>query len=241
MTAVFQPVSAPVTNWITLSNNANITNSGFYAMDKITGNMVIGGTNQIVVTLLLTNGIFYSGRKTLIIASNAWVTLYAGNRITDGGLGTIHNTSQRASQLIVYGLPTLTSFKLYGNGPFWGLVYAPNANAELKGSSPASGYYGAFVFSNLLCTGNTTFSYDEALGTHLSQLLAGSSLKARLNAISGDCEVEVTGYPGFNYAVESSTNLTDWAAQTTNPAPFTLTESNPADSPQRFYRASFRN
>lgn len=47
----------------------------------------------------------------------------------------------------------------------------------------------------------------------------------------------VTGTPGSNYVIQVSTNLSinNWASIYTNTAPFTFT--NPANSPQSFYRA----
>lgn len=161
MNVAFDDVVLTNNTWISLANNANITNSGAYTMDKITDNMTISGSN---VVLYLPNGIDLNGSTSLTIQTNSYVTMYVGNKIDDGGNGAINNFSQHAPQLIVYGLPSLTSIKLHGNGAFWGAIYAPNARVEFKGAGNSGGFYGALVGYNIDMTGNSTFSYDEALG-----------------------------------------------------------------------------
>jgi choice-of-anchor A domain-containing protein len=160
MNVVFSDVTLPSTNWVSLPSNSNITNSGNYTMNQINGNMTISATN---VTLYLTNGISFSGNKTLNITSNASVTIYAGGSIDDGGNGLINNSSQHPSQLIVWGLPSLTSITLHGNGAFWGAIYAPEAVVNFKGGGNSGGFYGALMAYNITLTGNSTFSYDESL------------------------------------------------------------------------------
>jgi choice-of-anchor A domain-containing protein len=160
MNVVFTDVTLPSTNWTALANNTSITNSGNYSMNQITGNMTISATN---VTLYLTNGINFSGNRTLNITSNASVTIYAGGTIDDGGNGLINNSSQHPSQLVVWGLPSLTSITLHGNGAFWGAVYAPEAVVNFKGAGNSGGFYGALMAYSITLTGNSTFSYDESL------------------------------------------------------------------------------
>lgn len=49
----------------------------------------------------------------------------------------------------------------------------------------------------------------------------------------------VAGVPGFNYAVQSSTNLVDWVLLVTNTSPFIFTDTNTASFQQQFYRSSY--
>jgi len=168
MNVAFPDVVAPTNNWIPLPNNSNITNSGSYAMNQINGNTTIGnGTNAVNVVLYLTNGINFSGSSALTIGTNAYVTIYAGGSITDGGnnKGQINNQSQHPAQLIIYGLPSLTSITLHGNGAFWGAIYAPEAAVSFKGGGNSGGYYGALTAGSIKLTGNSTFSYDMSLGS----------------------------------------------------------------------------
>ena len=50
-------------------------------------------------------------------------------------------------------------------------------------------------------------------------------------------QFQVAGVPGFNYAVQESTNLIDWVSLITNTAPFSFTDANAPNSLQQFYRA----
>jgi Putative Ice-binding-like adhesive domain len=46
-----------------------------------------------------------------------------------------------------------------GNAQFYGLLYAPNADAKISGSAIV---YGSMVANNVTLTGNATIHYDEA-------------------------------------------------------------------------------
>jgi hypothetical protein len=48
--------------------------------------------------------------------------------------------------------------------------------------------------------------------------------------------LQIAGVPGYNYALERSTNLTGWVALATNVSPFVFTDTNTAGFPQCFYR-----
>jgi hypothetical protein len=52
-------------------------------------------------------------------------------------------------------------------------------------------------------------------------------------------QFQVAGVPGFNYAVQESTNLIDWISLITNTAPFIFTDANATNSPQQFYRTLY--
>jgi hypothetical protein len=244
MTITFPAVAVPVTNWISKPTNTTITNSGYYAMSQISGNMIIVGptnVNRIDVTLLLTNGINFVGARTLTIGTNAYVTMFVGNTIDVSALAKINNASQHAQQLLIYGLPSLTGISIHGNGPFWGLIYAPNAYMSVNGYGAAGGYYGTFVCYSITCTGTTTFSYDESLDDLRLSLVTAATLNATFNSTNRQFDLTVTGYPGLVYAVQASTNLTDWQSVVTNTAPFGFTETNADAFSQCFYRARCLN
>jgi hypothetical protein len=160
MNVAFPDVTLPATNWTSLPNNTDITNAGYYTMDQINANMNITASNVVVYA---TNGIVFNGNKTLTIGTNAAAVIYLGGSFNDGGNGTVNNASQHASQLIVYGLPSLGSVTLHGNGAFWGAFYAPEASVSFKGAGNSGGFYGSLTASNIVLTGNSSFSYDEAL------------------------------------------------------------------------------
>jgi len=52
-------------------------------------------------------------------------------------------------------------------------------------------------------------------------------------------QFRVTGVPGFNYAVEESTNLFDWISLITNASPYLFVDENATNSPAQFYRAYY--
>jgi hypothetical protein len=64
---------------------------------------------------------------------------------------------------------------------------------------------------------------------------------AMLNSFSFSADTgfqfQIAGVPGFNYAVQESTNLIDWVSLITNTAPFSFADTNAASLPQQFYRA----
>jgi hypothetical protein len=49
----------------------------------------------------------------------------------------------------------------------------------------------------------------------------------------------ITGVPGFNYAVEASTNLVDWVPLSTNTSPFTFVDGDATNCPARYYRSVY--
>lgn len=51
--------------------------------------------------------------------------------------------------------------------------------------------------------------------------------------------LEVTGVPGYDYAIQVSTNLFDWTSILTNSSPFFFTDTNVVNSPMRFYRSVY--
>jgi len=70
-----------------------------------------------------------------------------------------------------------------------------------------------------------------------------STAAATLNSCSFSCvngfEFQVAGVPGFNYAVQESTNLIDWVSLITNTSPFIFTDANATNSSQQFYRTLY--
>jgi hypothetical protein len=69
-----------------------------------------------------------------------------------------------------------------------------------------------------------------------------SSAAATLGSLSfspNQIGFQVTGVPGFRYAVQQSSNLFDWTPVVTNPAPFSVLVTNTGLFPQNFFRAVF--
>jgi len=59
------------------------------------------------------------------------------------------------------------------------------------------------------------------------------------NYSNGQFSLTVTGTSGFNYVVQASSNMTDWASIQTNASPFTFVDPDAGQFNQRFYRAIY--
>ena len=81
-----------------------------------------------------------------------------------GGNGVVNDTGL-ARNFQYYGLPSNTAVNITGNGAFFGTIYAPEADLNLKGSGKYSvdDFTGASVTKNTTMTGNFNFHYDETL------------------------------------------------------------------------------
>jgi hypothetical protein len=75
------------------------------------------------------------------------------------------NDSGLAKNFQYYGLPSNTAINITGNGAFYGTIYAPQANFNLKGSGKTSidDFTGASITKTTTMTGNFNFHYDESL------------------------------------------------------------------------------
>jgi hypothetical protein len=54
--------------------------------------------------------------------------------------------------------------------------------------------------------------------------------------VANGCRLQIDSLAGCSYAVQASTNLSDWDLLVTNTAPFTFADTNSAAFPIRFYR-----
>lgn len=82
-----------------------------------------------------------------------------GNFIADNG-GEVINSTQDATKLLFYGLPTCTSIILKNSSDFYGAIYAPNALLDIRNSGDI---YGSFVGSDMILHNSVDFHYDYAL------------------------------------------------------------------------------
>lgn len=68
---------------------------------------------------------------------------------------------------------------------------------------------------------------------------AAAILNAASSLASNEFQVKVSGLPGFDYIIETSTNLINWEPAGTNVAPFTFTDPMLDGFPVKFYRAVY--
>ena len=83
--------------------------------------------------------------------------------------------------------------------------------------------------SGSFTTGEHLYVYDSAVPTVQSPSVSTDNV----------FHLSVAGVPSFKYALEVSTNLTDWAPITTNASPYIFSDTNAAVLPQQYYRAVY--
>jgi len=151
-------------------NYDNLLPSGNYTIANLTGSVYVGQANTV---LYVTSSISISGGGNkkgwappeIHIAPGASLTIYmAGATTTISGSGVVNDTAN-AKNFQYYGLPTNTSINLTGNGAFYGTIYAPQADFNLKGSGKSSydDFTGSSITKTTTMTGNFKFHYDESL------------------------------------------------------------------------------
>ena len=82
-------------------------------------------------------------------------------------------------------------------------------------------------------TTNTSFGYSEAVDQQSPRFLPGALLSG--HAVTGGWALQLDSVPGYNYVLQSSTNLCDWSPLVTNTSPFGFTDTS-APGSARFYR-----
>ena len=147
--------------WFPVVGNV-ITNSGYYSVLSISGNLTINASN---VVLYVIGNISLSGNNVVNVGTNASATIYVGGpTISTSGNGAINNLTQNAANMAIYGLASVTSISLSGNAAFTGTIYAPEATFSFGGGgSTTYDYVGALVAKSVTLNGHANFHYDESL------------------------------------------------------------------------------
>jgi hypothetical protein len=88
---------------------------------------------------------------------------------------------------------------------------------------------------------NPTNIYSFYLAKFAADTTAAVTLGLpQLNAGGTQLQFSVAGVPGYQYAIEASTNLITWTPLLTNTSPFIFCEPIAPVRPQRFYRSAYR-
>jgi hypothetical protein len=127
-------------------------------------------------------------------------------------------------------------------------VPAPNYQWKFKGTNIFDATNAVLELDDLQLTnaGNYTVQVTNVFGSVVSSnavLTVYASAAAGVNGASfsaaNGMEFSVAGVPGFNYAVEVSTNLVDWQMLFTNASPFSYLDTNALNLSQQFYRVVY--
>jgi type II secretory pathway pseudopilin PulG len=123
------------------------------------------------VEIWVTGDVSIGGQATLKIPDGVNVKLYVKGDLDITGLGIL-NLGKDPHSLQVYGIPpgpdeSTRTIKVAGNGSFYGTIYAPDHDVEIKGGgTPGSdSVYGAVVGRTVFMNGVTKFHYDESLAS----------------------------------------------------------------------------
>ena len=111
-----------------------------------------------------------------------------------------------------------------------GIAGATNSTVTLTNvATNQTGAY-AIMVTNIV---GTNSSNPALLTVYATAAAAIGLVSAPAN---GHFSFGISGVPGYNYVIQSSTDLLNWFPLATNPSPFTFTDSN-AVNPSEFYRA----
>jgi sugar lactone lactonase YvrE len=87
---------------------------------------------------------------------------------------------------------------------------------------------------------NTPYGYAISSNAVLSvYATAAATLGGYSFSADNGFQFQISGVPGFNYAVQTSTNLMDWVPLLTNSSPFIFTDASATNCPQQFYRTIY--
>jgi hypothetical protein len=213
-----------------------------YDGDYYLANAAIGQTLVLGhARLVLPYGINMGVGDSLTIFRTGSLQMYVDKNSHVGGSG-IQNQSGFVINCEIFCTANVTSFDLFPNGQFTGVLVAPEAAVTLLGyGGQGQDFIGALVANSVMLTGDFRFHFDEALGPHPS---AFSMLRPRLSTgLSGETQFQfdISDNLGSSFIIQTSSNLLDWSPAITNIAPFTFTDPGPADLPIKYYRAVYQH
>jgi alpha-tubulin suppressor-like RCC1 family protein len=179
------------------------------------------GTYAVVVTNLYGS----------VLSSNAVLTVLVPPSIATQPAGCTNVVGTTANFNVVADGTAPLTYQWQSNGT--NLIDATNATLALNSVIlDQAGSYSVNVanLAGSITSSNAVLSvYATAAAT-----LGGYSF----SGVNG-FQFQVAGVPGFNYAVQESTNLIDWVSLITNTSPFIFVDANATNFPQQFYRTLY--
>ena len=156
--------------------NYNYVLSGDHGFYKVSTLNLSGSQKMIVtgknVSLYVTGNVTLSGKAAVYFAPGASLAMYVGGANCTFSGGGIVNAGN-ALQFQYYGLPGNTALVNSSGAPFVGIIYAPEADYTMNGTS----YTGASVTKTVTMQGGGSFHFDENVKNAgpLSGFLSGNS------------------------------------------------------------------
>lgn len=125
---------------------------------KMTGSSTLNISGDVV--LHITDDFTMGGNTEININPDSTLTVYIEGDVDLSG-GPVVNQDGLPAGLQIQS--NGSSVKLSGHASFYGVIYAPKADFEMKGGGSVGSVYGAVVANTISINGNYAFHYDEAL------------------------------------------------------------------------------
>jgi len=118
----------------------------------------------------------------------------------------------------------------------WGLALVDHHEIYLAGQFKPYASFGHFNLLDSNPTGSGAFYVAKFAADTSATVTLGSP---QIVAGGTQAQFSVAGVPGYNYAVEGSSDLIHWTPISTNTSPYVFSEAI-SSGPQRFYRSVYQ-
>lgn len=163
VSAITDPLGGPGNNNVSVKGVATLT-PGTYGEISISGNGVLtivcapSPANFSVKSLLISGNGQAIVSPTCTTSNPIQMYVYNGLQLTGNG---VVNTGEVSGAFVVYGMSSLATAQVSGNGTSAYVLDAPQTNVTVSGNGDI---YGSIVGNSVTLTGNGGVHYDEALG-----------------------------------------------------------------------------
>jgi hypothetical protein len=149
-------------------------------------------------------------------------------------------TVQPVPHYVNQGQPTAFSVSVDGAVPF---TYQWQKNdANINGATNRILNFGPAAYTdtaNYRVIVTNPDGYEISIEAGLTVVGPTVPIMEVIDYLNGQASISLTSTPGFNYAIQASTNLTNWISLQTNTAPFIYLDTNADNFGMRFYRGLY--
>jgi hypothetical protein len=229
LASAFAIYCLPSSAAVTINGNGKFT--GVIIAPSATFSLNGGGNNIThLIGLFLFNSVIFNGNTSFHFDESLNHFIQPPAIVVPPQNQTLLTGQNAAFDVLSSGFP-FPNYQWQLNGST-ALADATNASVTLSNVvSAQAGSYSVVVsnaFGALTSAPAVLSVYDSAAATLSSA-----------HSIAGRLRFDAAGVPGFQYVIQASTNLSDWLPIATNLSPFTITDTNSAGFPSRFYRAVY--
>ena len=188
-------------------------------------------SGSAVITVTVNDG----GSSNNVISRSFTVTVLAPGQVVVAAPAIVSASTNIAA---VVGQSLVLNVGAAGGGA---LGYQWNLN----GTPVATTTNGTLTITQLTASqaGTYTVTVTNSVGTASGTIAqvavyatAAATLAPLARTAGSNFGLQVTGVPGYQYVVQTSTNLVNWISVTTNTAPFNYQDTGSSPAGRRFYR-----